>query len=140
MTGHDAGLAQNCRATFVKNIQPRILLTPSTSQTRTPRKSWRQPFPKREKPELPYQPPITEAGRRLLLLERMVAACSRRPTSSHGVKAQPLDAAQALELALADWPECWTAMEDVYPIIVDDECLRVCAPLLLLREPAFQLS
>jgi glc operon protein GlcG len=75
----------------------------------------------------------------LLLLERMdggrfhavhsattkavCAASNKRPTSSHGGQAQPLDTAHALGLALAAGPERWTAMEGGCPIIIDGECL-----------------
>jgi glc operon protein GlcG len=82
---------------------------------------------------------ITDAGGHLLLLERMdggrfhavhsatttavCAASNKRPTSSHGAQAQPIDAAHALGLALAAGPERWTAMEGGCPIIIDGECL-----------------
>jgi uncharacterized protein GlcG (DUF336 family) len=82
---------------------------------------------------------ITDAGGHLILLERMdggrfhtvhssttkavCAASNRRPTSSHGAQAQPLDTAHAIGLALAAGVERWTAMEGGFPIIVDGECI-----------------
>ena len=82
---------------------------------------------------------IADAGGHLILLERMdggrfhtvhscttkavCAASNRRPTSSQGAQAQPLDTAHAIGLALAAGPERWTAMEGGCPIIVDGECI-----------------
>src|SRR6266481_2789705 len=82
---------------------------------------------------------VADAGGHLIALERMdggrfhavhsattkavCAASNKRPTSSHGAQAQPLDVAHALGLALAAGPERWTAMEGGCPIIVDGECL-----------------
>ena len=48
------------------------------------------------------------------------AASNKRPTTSKGAQAQPLDTAHAIGLALAAGPERWTAMEGGYPIIVED--------------------
>jgi uncharacterized protein GlcG (DUF336 family) len=82
---------------------------------------------------------ITDAGGHLILLERMeggrfhsvhsattkavCAASNKRPTSSRGAQAQPLDVAHALGLALAAGPERWTAMEGGCPIIAEGECI-----------------
>jgi glc operon protein GlcG len=82
---------------------------------------------------------ITDAGGHLILLERMdggrfhtvhsattkavCAASNKRPTSSRGAQAQPLDVAHALGLALAAGPERWTAMEGGFPVIVAGECI-----------------
>ena len=82
---------------------------------------------------------ITDGGGHLIVLERMdggrfhtvhsattkavCAASNKRPTSAKGAQAQPLDAAQALGLALAAGPERWTAMEGGYPVIVAGECI-----------------
>ena len=82
---------------------------------------------------------ITDAGGHLILLERMeggrfhtvhssttkavCAASNKRPTSSRGAQAQPLDAAHALGLALAAGPERWTAMEGGCPVIAEGECI-----------------
>ena len=82
---------------------------------------------------------ITDAGGHLILLERMdggrfhtvhssttkavCAASNRRPTSSHGAQAQPLDTAHAIGLALAAGAERWTAMEGGFPVIVDGVCV-----------------
>jgi uncharacterized protein GlcG (DUF336 family) len=82
---------------------------------------------------------ITDAGGHLILLERMeggrfhsvhsattkavCAASNKRPTSSRGAQAQPLDVAHALGLALAAGPERWTAMEGGCPVIVEGECI-----------------
>jgi uncharacterized protein GlcG (DUF336 family) len=51
------------------------------------------------------------------------AASNKRPTSSRGAQAQPLDVAHALGLALAAGPERWTAMEGGCPVIVEGECI-----------------
>lgn len=82
---------------------------------------------------------IVDAGGHLLVLERMdggrfhtvhssttkavCAASNKRPTTSLGAQAQPLDTLHALGLALAAGPERWTAMEGGFPIIVEGECL-----------------
>ena len=82
---------------------------------------------------------ITDAGGHLILLERMesgrfhsvhsattkavCAASNKRPTSSRGAQAQPLDVAHALGLALAAGPERWTAMEGGCPVIAEGECI-----------------
>jgi uncharacterized protein GlcG (DUF336 family) len=82
---------------------------------------------------------IADAGGHLILLERMeggrfhslhsattkavCAASNKRPTSSHGAQAQPLDVAHALGLALAAGPDRWTAMEGGCPIIAEGECV-----------------
>jgi glc operon protein GlcG len=82
---------------------------------------------------------ITDAGGHVIVLERMdggrfhtlhsattkavCAASNRRPTSSHGAQAQPLDLAHVLGLALAAGPQRWTAMEGGYPVIADGECI-----------------
>ena len=82
---------------------------------------------------------ITDAGGHLILLERMdggrfhtvhscttkavCAASNRRPTSSHGAQAQPLDTAHAIGLALAAGAERWTAMEGGFPVMVGSECI-----------------
>jgi glc operon protein GlcG len=82
---------------------------------------------------------IADAGGHLILLERMdggrfhtvhssttkavCAASNKRPTSSRGAQAQPLDTAHAIGLALAAGAERWTAMEGGYPVIVDGECI-----------------
>lgn len=82
---------------------------------------------------------ITDAGGHLILLERMdggrfhtvhscttkavCAASNRRPTSSHGAQAQPLDTAHAIGLALAAGAERWTAMEGGFPVMVGGECI-----------------
>jgi uncharacterized protein GlcG (DUF336 family) len=82
---------------------------------------------------------ITDAGGHLLLLERMdggrfhtvhssttkavCAASNKRPTTTKGAQAQPLDTLHAIGLALAAGSERWTAMEGGYPIIVDGECI-----------------
>jgi glc operon protein GlcG len=82
---------------------------------------------------------IADAGGHLILLERMdggrfhtvhscttkavCAASNKRPTSSQGAQAQPLDTAHAIGLALAAGPERWTAMEGGCPIVVDGECI-----------------
>lgn len=82
---------------------------------------------------------ITDAGGHLILLERMdggrfhtvhscttkavCAASNRRPTSSHGAQAQPLDTAHAIGLALAAGAERWTAMEGGFPVLVDGVCI-----------------
>jgi uncharacterized protein GlcG (DUF336 family) len=82
---------------------------------------------------------IADAGGHLVLLERMdggrfhtvhssttkavCASSNKRPTSSKGAQAQPLDTAHAIGLALAAGPERWTAMEGGYPIIVEGECI-----------------
>ncbi|MFD2183172.1 GlcG/HbpS family heme-binding protein [Rhodoplanes azumiensis] len=82
---------------------------------------------------------IVDGGGNLLLLERMdtarfhlvhssttkarCCASNKRPTTSKGAVAQPLDVAHALGLALAAGPENWTAMEGGCPIIVDGECV-----------------
>jgi len=82
---------------------------------------------------------IADAGGHLILLERMdggrfhtvhscttkavCAASNKRPTSSQGAQAQPLDTAHAIGLALAAGPERWTAMEGGCPIIADGECI-----------------
>ena len=82
---------------------------------------------------------IADAGGHLMMLERMdggrfhtvyssttkaaCAASNKRPTTSKGAQAQPLDVAHAIGLALAAGPERWTAMEGGYPIIVDGECI-----------------
>jgi glc operon protein GlcG len=82
---------------------------------------------------------IADAGGHLVLLERMdggrfhtvhssttkaaSAASNKRPTTSKGAQAQPLDTAHAIGLALAAGPERWTAMEGGFPIIVDGECI-----------------
>jgi uncharacterized protein GlcG (DUF336 family) len=82
---------------------------------------------------------IADAGGHLILLERMdggrfhcvhsattkavCAASNKRPTSSRGAQAQPLDVAHALGLALAAGPERWTAMEGGCPVIAEGECI-----------------
>ena len=82
---------------------------------------------------------ITDAGGHLILLERMdggrfhtvhscttkavCAASNRRPTSSHGAQAQPLDTTHAIGLALAAGAERWTAMEGGFPVMVGGECI-----------------
>lgn len=82
---------------------------------------------------------IVDGGGNLLLLERMdtarfhlvhssttkakCCASNKRPTTSKGAVAQPLDTAHALGLALAAGPENWTAMEGGAPIIFDGECV-----------------
>jgi glc operon protein GlcG len=82
---------------------------------------------------------IADAGGHLILLERMdggrfhtvhssttkavCAASNRRPTSSHGAQAQPLDTVHAIGLALAAGVERWTAMEGGFPVIVEGECI-----------------
>jgi uncharacterized protein GlcG (DUF336 family) len=82
---------------------------------------------------------IADAGGHLILLERMdggrfhtlhssttkaaCAASNKRPTSSKGAQAQPLDTAHAIGLALAAGPERWTAMEGGFPVIVEGECI-----------------
>lgn len=82
---------------------------------------------------------IVDAGGHLLVLERMdggrfhtvhssttkavCAASNKRPTTTRGAQAQPLDTLHALGLALAAGPERWTAMEGGFPIIVEGECL-----------------
>lgn len=82
---------------------------------------------------------IVDGGGNMLLLERMdtarfhlvhssttkavCAASNKRPTTSKGAVAQPLDVAHAIGLALAAGPHRWTAMEGGCPIIVDGECV-----------------
>jgi len=82
---------------------------------------------------------IVDSGGHTILVERMdggrfhtvhssttkavCAASNKRPTTSKGAQAQPLDTAHAIGLALAAGPERWTAMEGGYPIIVDGECI-----------------
>ena len=82
---------------------------------------------------------IVDAGGHVVLLERMdggrfhtvyssttkavCAASNKRPTTSKGAQAQPLDTSHAIGLALAAGPERWTAMEGGYPIIVEGECI-----------------
>lgn len=92
-----------------------------------------------EKAGIPISCAIADAGGHLILLERMdggrfhtvhssttkaaCAASNKRPTSSKGAQAQPLDTAHAIGLALAAGPERWTAMEGGFPIVVDGECI-----------------
>ena len=92
-----------------------------------------------EKAGIPLAVAIADAGGHLIMLERMdggrfhtvhssttkaiCAASNKRPTSSKGAQAQPLDTLHALGLALAAGPERWTAMEGGYPIIVQGECI-----------------
>ena len=92
-----------------------------------------------EAERIPIAVAIADAGGHLLMLERMdggrfhtvhssttkavCAASNKRPTTSKGAQAQPLDTAHAIGLALAAGPERWTAMEGGYPIIVDGECI-----------------
>lgn len=82
---------------------------------------------------------IVDGGGNMLLLERMdtarfhlvhssttkavCAASNKRPTTSKGAVAQPLDVAHAIGLALAAGSHRWTAMEGGCPIIVDGECV-----------------
>ena len=82
---------------------------------------------------------IVDAGGHLLVLERMdggrfhtvhssttkavCAASNKRPTTTQGAQAQPLDTLHALGLALAAGPERWTAMEGGFPVIVGGQCL-----------------
>jgi uncharacterized protein GlcG (DUF336 family) len=82
---------------------------------------------------------IVDAGGHPILIERMdggrfhtvhssttkavCAASNKRPTTSRGAMAQPLDTLHAIGLALAAGPERWTAMEGGYPIIVEGECI-----------------
>ena len=92
-----------------------------------------------EAERIPIAVAIADAGGHLMMLERMdggrfhtvyssttkaaCAASNKRPTTSKGAQAQPLDVAHAIGLALAAGPERWTAMEGGYPIIVDGECI-----------------
>jgi glc operon protein GlcG len=82
---------------------------------------------------------IVDAGGHAILVERMdggrfhtvhsattkavCAASNKRPTTSHGAQAQPLDAVHAIGLALAAGVERWTALEGGCPILVDGECI-----------------
>jgi len=82
---------------------------------------------------------IADAGGHLMLLERMeggrfhtvqsattkaaCAASNKRPTSTKGAQAQPLDTNHVIGLALAAGADRWTAMEGGCPIIVDGECI-----------------
>ena len=88
---------------------------------------------------IPIAVAIVDAGGHLVMLERMdggrfhtvhssttkavCAASNKRPTTTKGAQAQPLDIAHAIGLALAAGPERWTAMEGGYPIVVDGECI-----------------
>ena len=92
-----------------------------------------------EAERIPIAVAIADAGGHLVMLERMdggrfhtvhssttkaaCAASNKRPTTSKGAQAQPLDVAHAIGLALAAGPERWTAMEGGYPIIVEGECI-----------------
>jgi glc operon protein GlcG len=51
------------------------------------------------------------------------AASNKRPTTSQGAQAQPLDVVHAIGLALAAGVERWTAIEGGYPILIDGECV-----------------
>jgi glc operon protein GlcG len=82
---------------------------------------------------------VADAGGHLMVLERMdggrfhtvhssttkavCAASNKRPTTAQGAQGQPLDVAHAIGLALAAGPECWTAMEGGFPVIVEGECI-----------------
>ena len=82
---------------------------------------------------------IADSGGNLVMLERMdggrfhtvhssttkavCAASNKRPTTTKGAQAQPLDTTHALGLALAAGPDRWTAMEGGFPVIVDGECV-----------------
>ena len=82
---------------------------------------------------------IVDAGGHVVLVERMdggrfhtvhsattkavCAASNKRPTTSQGAQAQPLDTVHAIGLALAAGVERWTAMEGGYPILIDGECI-----------------
>ena len=88
---------------------------------------------------IPIAVAIVDAGGHLVMLERMdggrfhtvhssttkavCAASNKRPTTTKGAQAQPLDIAHAIGLALAAGPERWTAMEGGCPIVVDGECI-----------------
>jgi len=88
---------------------------------------------------IPIAVAIADAGGHLVMLERMdggrfhtvhssttkavCAASNKRPTTSKGAQAQPLDTTHAIGLALAAGPERWTAMEGGYPIIFNGECV-----------------
>lgn len=92
-----------------------------------------------EKAGVPIAVAIADSGGHLIMLERMdggrfhtvhssttkavCAASNKRPTTSKGAQAQPLDTTHAIGLALAAGPERWTAMEGGYPIIFDGECV-----------------
>ena len=94
---------------------------------------------KAEEAGIPISVAIADAGGHLMMLERMdggrfhtvhssttkaaCAASNKRPTTSKGAQAQPLDTRHAIGLALAAGPERWTAMEGGYPVIVDGECV-----------------
>ncbi|HSQ05896.1 MAG TPA: heme-binding protein [Burkholderiales bacterium] len=94
---------------------------------------------KAEEAGIPISVAIADAGGHLMMLERMdggrfhtvhssttkaaCAASNKRPTTSKGAQAQPLDTSHAIGLALAAGPERWTAMEGGYPVIVDGECV-----------------
>lgn len=80
---------------------------------------------------------IVDAGGHAILVERMdggrfhtvhsatikavCAASNKRPTTSQGAQAQPLDVVHAIGLALAAGVERWTAIEGGYPILIDGE-------------------
>jgi uncharacterized protein GlcG (DUF336 family) len=92
-----------------------------------------------EAEQIPIAVAIADAGGHMMMLERMdggrfhtvhssttkavCAASNKRPTTSKGAQAQPLDTAHAIGLALAAGPDRWTAMEGGYPIIIDGECI-----------------
>ena len=92
-----------------------------------------------EAERIPIAVAIADAGGHLVMLERMdggrfhtvhssttkavCAASNKRPTTTKGAQAQPLDIAHAIGLALAAGPDRWTAMEGGYPIVVDGECI-----------------
>lgn len=82
---------------------------------------------------------IVDAGGHVILIMRMdggrfhtvqsattkavCAASNKRPTTSQGAQAQPLDTVHAIGLALAAGVEQWTAMEGGCPILIDGECI-----------------
>jgi uncharacterized protein GlcG (DUF336 family) len=92
-----------------------------------------------EKDNIAISVAIVDPGGHTILVQRMdggrfhtvhsatvkavCAASNRRPTTSQGAQAQPLDTTHAIGLALAAGPERWTAMEGGCPVIVEGECV-----------------
>lgn len=92
-----------------------------------------------EKENIAISVAIVDPGGHTILVQRMdggrfhtvhsatvkavCAASNRRPTTSQGAQAQPLDTTHAIGLALAAGPERWTAMEGGCPVIVEGECV-----------------
>jgi uncharacterized protein GlcG (DUF336 family) len=92
-----------------------------------------------EEAGIPISVAIVDAGGHVILVERMdggrfhtvhsattkavCAASNKRPTTSQGAQAQPLDTVHAIGLALAAGVERWTAMEGGCPILIAGECI-----------------